>query len=331
MAANLTPQYMEAEKKLRAATAPQERLDIMQEMLALMPKHKATEKLQAQLKAKISKLKEEMLKPSASSKHGVSCLIDKQGGGQVVVVGPPNSGKSSLIKALTGADPEVGDYPFTTRAPAPYMMKFENIKIQLIDLPPITGEYLESWQVELIKVADAALIVADAAAPDSPGLLETLFAKLKERKVEFVPDGDEPPAEEAVRIFRKRAFLAAAKSDLDPAGENLEALKFFFEAQLPIVAVSAETGEGLESLRRRIFDLLHIIRAYSKPPGKKVEQDDPHVLKRGSNVLDIAKSVHKDFAEKLNYARLWREGKFAGQMVNRDEILEDQDVVELHL
>ena len=188
------------------------------------------------------------------------------------------------------------------------MMKYENVKIQLIDLPPITAEYLESWQVELIKVADAALIVVDAANPDSPGLLETLFARLKEKKVEFVPETYEPPADEAVRIFHKRTLLLADKSDLDPAGENREALKFFFEAQLPLISISAETGEGLEELRRRIFDLLRVIRAYSKPPGKKVEHDDPHVLKRGANVLDIARSVHKDFAEKLAYARLWREG-----------------------
>jgi uncharacterized protein len=331
MAANLTPQYLEAEKRLHAATVPQERLEIMQEMLALMPKHKATEKLQAQLKSKIAKLKEEIQKAPSGGKHGVSYLIDKQGAGQVVVVGPPNSGKSFLIKQLTGADPEVGDYPFTTRVPAPYMMKFENVKIQLVDLPPVTAEYLESWQIEMIKVADAALIVADAGNPDSPGLLETLFARLKEKKVEFVPENYVPPADEAVRIFRKRTLLLAAKSDLDPSGENREALKFFFGSQLPLIPLSAETGEGLEALRRRIFDLLQVIRAYSKPPGKKVEHDDPHVLRRGANVLDIARSVHKDFAEKLAYARLWREGSHTGQMVTREEILEDQDVVELHI
>ncbi|MGD0781688.1 MAG: GTPase [Candidatus Aminicenantales bacterium] len=331
MAANLTPQYMEAEKKLRAATAPQERLEIMREMLALMPKHKATEKLQAQLKSKIAKLKEEIQKQHSGGKHGISYLIDKQGAGQVVVVGPTNSGKSSLIKTLTGADPEVGDYPFTTRIPAPYMMKFENVKIQLVDLPPITAEYLESWQVELIKVADAALVVADAANPDSPGLLETLFARLKEKKVEFIPETSRPAADEAVRVFHKRILLLANKADLDPSGENRDALKFFFEPQHPLVSISAETGLGLEELRRRIFDLLQVIRAYSKPPGKKIEHDDPHVLKRGANVLDIARSVHKDFAEKLAYARLWRDGQYSGQMVTRDEVLQDQDVVELHL
>ncbi len=333
MAANLTPQYLEAHKKLRTAVTPAEKIEIYEELLRLLPKHKATEKMVAQHRSMLAKLKEEMLKPSVSGKHGVgvSYLIEKTGAGQVILVGPPNSGKSSLIKALTGAEPEIGDYPFTTRMPAPYMMKFENIKIQLVDLPPITAEFLESWQIELIKVADAAVIVADASAPETPGLLEILFARLKDKRVEFVSESFLPPAEEAVRVFRKRSFLVAAKTDLDSGGENLEALKFFYEAQLPIVPISAETGDGLEPLRRRIFDLLQVIRVYSKPPGKKVDLNDPHVLRRGANVVDIARSVHKDFAEQLAYAKLWREGGYSGQMITRDQVLQDQDVVELHI
>jgi 50S ribosomal subunit-associated GTPase HflX len=221
MAANLTPQYLEAEKRLKTAKTPQERLEILQEMMALMPKHKATEKLQAQVKGKISKLKEEMAK-APSVKHGVSYLIPKQGAGQVIVLGPPNSGKSLLIKALTGADPEVGDYPFTTHHPAPYMMKFENVRVQLIDLPPITPEIMESWQVELIKVADAALIVVDLAAADAPSALEALIAKLKDKRVEFVREDDVPSEDFAgPPPFRKRTFLVANKSDLDPGGEAL--------------------------------------------------------------------------------------------------------------
>jgi ribosome-interacting GTPase 1 len=331
MAANLTPQYLEAEKRLKTAKIPQERLEILQEMMALMPKHKATEKLQAQLKTKISKLKDEMAM-APSPKHGVSYLIPKQGAGQVVVLGPPNSGKSMLIKALTGADPEVGDYPFTTRHPAPYMMKFENVRVQLIDLPPITPEILESSQVELIKVADAALIVVDLAAPDAPSALESLIAKLKDKRVEFMREDYVPPDDfPGPPPFRKRTFLVANKSDLDPGKENLEALKFFFEGQFTILPVSATAGDGLEDLRKRVFAYLDVIRVYSKVPGKKPEHDSLFVLKRGSTVHDIARAVHKDFAEKLNYARLWRGAEYSGQMVPREFMLEDEDVCELHL
>lgn len=331
MAANLTPQYLEAEKRLKTAKTPQERLEIMQEMMALMPKHKATEKLQAQIKAKISKLKEEMER-QPSVKHGVSMIIPKQGAGQVVVIGSPNAGKSMLIKALTGAEPEVGDYPFTTRAPAPYMMRYENIRVQLIDLPPMTPDLMEGWQVELIKVADAALIIVDLANADAPSLLESLVAKLKDKRVEFVrEDYQAPEGSSGPPPFRKRTLLIANKTDLDAGGTNLQTLRFFFDGSLTIVPVSAVTGEGLDVLKKRIFDFLHVIRVYSKAPGKKPDHSEPFVLKRGTTVIDMARAVHKDFAEKLAYARLWRGTEYTGQMINRDFVLEDEDICELHL
>lgn len=331
MPANLTPQYIDAEKKLRTAKTPQEKIEILEEMLALIPKHKGTEKLQAQHKSKLAKLKEEIAK-QPSVKHGLSHIIPKQGAGQVIVIGAPNTGKSMLIKSLTGAEPEVGDYPFTTHIPAPYMMKFENVRVQLIDLPPLTSDIMESWQVELIKVADAALIVVDLSNAESPTLLESLIAKLKEKRVEFAAEDYVPPEEgPGPPQFKKRTLLVANKKDLDAGGDHLETLKFFFEGQLAILPVSSLLGEGLEELKKRIFSILHVIRVYSKAPGKKPDHNEPFVLKRGSTVIDMARAVHKDFAEKLAYARLWRGEEYTGQMVNRDFILEDEDICELHI
>jgi hypothetical protein len=247
----------------------------------------------------------------------------------VAVIGPPNSGKSSLIAALTGAQPEVGDYPYTTRAPAPYMMKFENILIQLVDTPPLAPEDIESDVVEVVKAADAALFVVDLEDQDSAEVVEKLLANLKEKRLEFIAPDQPPPAERTQ--FVKRAIAPANKCDAPDAPDNLLFLKEYFGNRLSFRPVSAKQGDGIEDLRRDIFLFLDIIRTYSKVPGKKPTFNDPFSLKKGTSVGDMARAVHKDFVEKFKYARLWRRDSLQGQMVNRDFILEDGDVVELHI
>jgi ribosome-interacting GTPase 1 len=76
--------------------------------------------------------------------------------------------------------------------------------------------------------------------------------------------------------------------------------------------------------------MLDVIRIYSKKPGKKADTDAPYVVRRGTTVLDAAGIVHKDFAQHLKYARLWRRGALEGQMVSREHVLEDGDILELH-
>jgi len=331
MPANLPPQYKEAEAKLKSAKTPQEKIRIYEELLALMPKHKGTEKLQAQLKTKITKLREFSLKKPAVSHHGSSFSIEKSGAGQMIVTGPPNSGKSSLIRALTGANPEVGDYPFTTRAAAPYMMKYENLRIQLVDTPPLTSDCVETGFPELLKAGDAVLIVLDLSAADAASELEALQARFKEKKVEFTAGARPNPAES--RSFLKKALVAANKCDIEGTEGALAELKILFEGRLPVYAISSLKGNGLEDLRKAIFSALDIIRVYSKIPGKKAETNDPFALRKGSTVMDMAKAVHKDFVENFKYARAWRKDRFElqGVMVNRDFSLEDEDTVEIHI
>ncbi|MGB8952886.1 MAG: GTPase [Candidatus Aminicenantales bacterium] len=331
MPANLPPQYFDTERKLKTARTPQEKVEILEELLSIVPKHKGTEKLQAQLKTKIARLKDEMQKRPASGRHGPSHIIEKRGAGQVIVFGPPNTGKSTLIKSLTGAEPEIGNYPFTTRLPAPYMMKYENIQIQLVDTPPLSADTMESGQIELIKVADGGLLVVDLSDSATPEILEALLAKLKEKRVELVRKDSVPAEDTPVPPFRKRALVIANKKDQDSSGENLKALKFFFDNQLTILPHSAIHGESQNDLKKKIFSFLEIIRVYSKAPGKKPDYEEPFVLRKGSTVMDMARAVHKDFALKLTYVRIWSRSKYDGQMVNRDHVLEDEDVLELHI
>ncbi len=329
MPANLTPQYMELDKKLKTARTARERIEILEEMLATIPKHKGTEKMQAMLKTKIAKLREAGDKKPGVARYVSPYLIERSGAGQVVVAGLPNAGKSSLVKALTGANPDVGDYPFTTKLPAPYMMKYENIRIQLIDTPPLTTDFIDTGLAEAVKVADGVLLVADLASEDPASDLEAVLLQFRERKVEL--QGIEHPLPEQVPPYRKRCLLAACKPETAGGGENLEALRVLFGDRLEVTAVSPATGEGLEEVRKNLFRLLNVVRVYSKAPGKKPDLAEPFTLRRGSTVMDMAQAVHKDFAQNLKYARIWRPDKFQGQMANREQALEDGDIIELHM
>ena len=329
MPANLPPQYFETEKKLKTAKSPEERISILEELLSIVPKHKGTEKLQALLKTKIAKLKSTVLKKPTIAKHGLTFHIDKAGAGQIAIIGLPNAGKSSLVKSLTNANPDIGDYPFTTQTPSPAMMQYENIQIQLIDTPPITPEYMEYWHAELIKAADGVVIVLDISSPNPVSDLENLTAKLKEKRIELVPD--EQASSSEMSPFHKKSFLAVNKIDLSPEEDNLASLKNALTPDLNLIPVSATRGDNLETLRKRIFSLLNVIRVYSKIPGKKADLTDPFTLNKGASVMSLAKAVHKDFAQNLKFARIWSQSKYQGQKVNRDHILEDEDIIELHI
>jgi uncharacterized protein len=327
--ANLPPEYHRIEAELRTARTPEEKIEIYERLIAVIPHHKGTDKLIAMYRQKIAKAREEGERRQATAKHAPTYKVERSGAGQVVLAGPPNAGKSSLVKALTGADLEIADYPFTTRAPAPYMMPFENIKIQLLDTPPVTGELMETWFPEMVKMADAVLLVADLTDPDAPSVLDGIVGRLLERKVELVrADADIPPP---YFPFRKRAVLAANKIDVEGAARVFDEIGLLTDGPYERLAVSAASGRGLEVLRRAVFGLLHVVRVYSKIPGKKAEKDSPFALRVGSTVMDMAKAVHKDFSEKLQYARVWNASGLDGLRVNRDHVLADEDVVELHI
>src|SRR3989441_11877512 len=322
MPANLTPQYLEADRRFKAATTPQEKLLALEEMLATIPKHKGTEKMQADLKRRIAKLRDQMQQRKSAARGRPSFHVDKEGAGQIAVVGAPNVGKSALLRALTNAQPEIADYPFTTRAPLPGMMAYENVQVQLVDLPPITPDATEGWLYGIIRTADAAALVVDLATDDVLSQTERVQALLDQAKLALVGTPTAP--------HHKRALAVANKLDAPGAPERLALMRDFLRETLPLYAVSATHGTGLEALRRAFFELLGVVRVYSKPPGRKVDTSTPFILKRGSTVMQAAQAIHKDFVAKLKFARLWGKDEYQGQMVGRDHVLEDGDVIELH-
>ena len=315
MPANLPPQYFEAEKSYRAAKTTAEKVAALEEMLAIMPKHKGTDHLRAELRARIAKLTQLAAKKSGAQR--ASMIIEREGAAQVVVIGLPNAGKSQLVSSITNASPTVAEYPFTTRNATPGMMEFENIQIQLIDTPPLVPQSIDFWLPPMLRRADALLVVVDLA--DAPqAQMEAITAQLENMRIEIGGD-------------KVKALIIGNKIDLDNASENYTALKNRYERKMPVIAISAKEGTGLEELKLKIYQLLDIIRVYTKVPGKKPDFTDPIVLNRGSTLEDAAAEVHKDFRAKLRYARIWGSGKHDGVMVKRDHILQDGDIIELHL
>jgi ribosome-interacting GTPase 1 len=335
MAANLTPQYLEAEAEYKKAQTAEERLSCLKKMYSLLPKHKASEKLQADLKTKMSEAREEVERERRSpKKSGVSHKIPKQGAGQYVILGAPNVGKSRLLTRLTRATPEVAPYPFTTREPHAGMMDWEDVRVQLIDTPPITADYLESYLSGLVRVGDAALLLIDLGDDDGPFAAEAVIERLTQAKTILQGTGPKPgdgAAADDPGIERTRTLLIANKIDLPGAEERLHVVRELFGECFVIHVISAEHGSGLEDLRNAIYRFLNVIRVYTKQPGKPPDMASPFTCPAGSTLLEMAGLVHRDFVEGLKSARIWGTGVYDGQTVKRDHVLHDKDIVELHL
>ncbi len=328
MPANLPPAYFDAEKRYREANSSQESIAALEEMLAIMPKHKGTDKLKADLRRRISKLKSKQQSKKKTVKRESPYTIEREGVGQVVIMGAPNVGKSSLLDALTNAKPEIADFPHSTWRPLSGMMFYEDIQIQLIDTPPVNKEYTEPWVIDIARRADMILVVVDLQT-DPEAQLEETVSFLKENRV--APVRSAHLYEEKNKWTFLPFMVAANKDDDRSTEENLDIFKSLLEDNWLMVAVSAKNKRNFEIFKKSLFDCLEIIRVYTKIPGKDPDFGTPFVLKKGSVLEDLATKVHKDFAEKLKYARMWGKSVYDGQMVQRDYVLEDGDVVELHI
>ena len=329
MPANLPPQYSKAEEEYRKASTPTRRLEALRELFRLLPKHKGTEKLQADLKQKISRAKDEIeCAKSVGKKTGLSHKVPHEGAGQIALVGGPNVGKSALLAALTNAHPEVAPYPFTTRAPYPGIMNWEDVRVQLVDLPPVSTDFFEPWVTDVIRAADAALLVLDLESDDLIDAAEATLVRLSQSHTELV--GELPFDSDDESVHHIKTLLVANKADTEGASDRLEFVRECLGERFPIQSISARTGEGLDALRRATYDLLGVYRIYTKVPGKPADRQKPFTLPLGSTVLDLAREVHRDLEKTLKFARVWGTRVFEGQTVKRDHELYDTDVVELH-
>ncbi len=326
MPANLTPEYKAAEARFRAAKTSSERRAALEDMLSTIPRHKGTEKLQADLKRRLARLRqEEEAHRRGGASSAFSVRVDPEGAAQVVLLGPPNAGKSSLLAALTHAAPAIGEYPFTTTRPQPGMMAFEDVQVQLVDLPPISDEHMDTWLPDVVRGADAALLLADACSARLPEDVEEVRQRLAAVRVPLVRelDHETDPRETPVRTMLVVTKTGAARED------DLAVLEEMYAPQFPVVRVDAVTRAGLDTLRARVWTWLQLVRVYAKPPGKPVDRAAPFVLHQGATVHDLAVKIHRELADHLVFARVWG-GEKAGLRVAREDALHDGDAVELH-
>lgn len=331
MPANLPPQYYETKKRFESANTYEEKIEHLEEMLSIMPKHKGTNRLRGDLRAKLSKLKDKVEQERRSSKkksHGFR--IRKEGAGQVVLIGAPNVGKSSILAAYTNAKPEIASYPFTTHMPSVGMMPFKNIQIQLVDTPAIGEDFIGPEVINLSRSCDIILFVLDMSSDDVLEHLESPQNKLSESKVKLITNGIEKKSDDPGWAYKKTIVLGN-KSDKEGTNERLEVLRELYGEDFPITMISAKEGKGLESLKKKIFDYLEVIRIYPKSPREEIDRDNPIILPEGSCVIDAAEALHKEFARNLKFARIWGKGKYDGQNIGMEEPVHDKDVLEFHI
>lgn len=355
MPTNVSPEYKKAEQSFRQAREPADRLQCLKEMLRTIPKHKGTEHLQAGIKTRIKQLSEELAGPRRrGGRGGPSHSVRPAGAAQIVMLGAPNSGKSSLHARLTGSQTKISQAPFTTQMPVPGMLAHDDIHFQLVDLPPISAEFIEPWIGNALERADGAMLVVDVSDAACVEHVESVREQLAGKKIALNEDwpgfddgaahatpregrgaGGRAPATEDEELedpFRidLPTLLVANKIDLDPDPEEVTVLEELLGVHFPAVATSATTGQGLDAIGRALFEGLQIVRVYTKAPNRPPEKDDPFTVRLGQTVLDVARLVHRDVAAKLRFARIWGTEVFDGQQVGPDHEVADGDVVELH-
>jgi uncharacterized protein len=325
MPANLTPPYKKAEEWFKSAATNQEKILALEEMLRVIPRHKGTEKIQAELRRKLSQFKSAPAEKKSGSRVDIF-HIPRGGAGQVALLGVPNCGKSSLVGMLTNAKVTIADFPFATSVPVPGMVHYEDVQIQLIDTPPITAEMAAPGQVGTYRNCDIIAIVIDMSA-DVVEQMRICMNFLESHNL--ISDEQSPVTDKEGSPSYKKVICICTKSDIAKL-DAMELLKKSFKQQFEYIVVSALTFEGLETFPAKLFELLGIIRIYAKPPGKPADMKEPFTVPKGSTVMDLAVHIHKHLAEKLKTVRIWGTGVYDGQNVQRTHVLHDKDIIELH-
>jgi len=310
MPANLPPEFLEWQKKLSLAKEAEEKIEILKTMLGVCPKHKGTEKIQEELKKKIAKLKRE--KPKKVKREGIY-VVKKEEAGQVLIVGPANAGKTSFLNFICGTNFKVQDYPFTTQIPQVGMAQFENIKIQIVDTPPLSKDFKPGWLKNLARQADLVLVLIDLTKEPEKNLEEIL---------EILADW---------QIEKEKIFVLANKSELEGAQQNFDKLKQKFDklkTRFEIKEFSTKTFSA-EALKKEIFEALKIVRVYLKERNKKPDFSQPFILKKGEKLISLVEKLNKEWLKKFKGAKIFSNDLKSFRILGKNYLLKDGDIIQI--
>jgi len=390
MPTNLPAEAKNKWEEVSSAKSPQEKIEKLREFLSLVPKHKGTENLRAQVKRKIATLRKEIdeKKSKKTGKGGPSFFVEKEGDAQIAILGPTKVGRSSLLSLLTNAKVEISEYPYTTKEPTPGMFQYQDLQFQVVEAPALMEGSADggAWGLQTLAAArnaDGLLLMVDLSQ-DAVEQLSMITRELEKARILTrepkarvkierkymgagltiivlgrLVDCTSKDVEQLLRSYRigdatvkiqgevsiddiedtifestayRPAIIIANKTDLPDTTRRIEQLKGFVGGELKIFPVSCKAMTGLEKLGSEIFNMLDIIRVYTKEPNKRLPSEKPFTIKRGSTVLDLARRIHSDFYEQFSYAKIWSKRlRFSPQKVGGSFILEDGDAVEVHM
>lgn len=290
MPINAGPEYFVAEKKFAAAKTKEQKVAALEEMIRALPKHKGTDHMLAQLKKRLAKLKDEVeTSGKSSARSGFS--LKKEGAAQVCIVGPTQSGKSTLLNSLTNAGARVRDHAFTTKYPNVGMMIYQDVPVQMVEIPST----FEPEFMSAARTCDLLVVLLDATHDVTKQ--EAEMKRVLHEKAITTP----------ALFVRNKRFVEKSK----------------------YINVSAKDGFGLQQLKDLIWSKLGLIRVYTKSPGKERELP-PIAVRPGSTVRDMTREIHKDFLKNFKFARVYNGTRFSGIKVGLDYVLKDMDTVEIH-
>ncbi len=389
MPTNLPAEAKSKWNQVSLARTPEEKIQALQEFLSLVPKHKGTARLCANVKRQISILRRETedKKKKKGGKRESQFFVEKDGAAQIVILGLTNVGRSSLLSSITNAKVTISERPYTTQTPVPGMFQYEDLYFQMVEAPALmryaADQRFSSPALALCRNADTLIIMVDLTQ-DPVGQLKIVLSEMEksrinvqQRKVKVEIERKHAgiglrvvlfgrlhgstvrDVEQLLRSYKimdavakiygdatlddveetilggsvdKPAIILANKIDVPGVMERLDALKAFVRDSTPVIPISCKGDIDVHMLGREIFRSLDIIRVYTKEPSDREPSSKPYILKKRATVQDLARRIHSEFYERFSYAKVWaRRLPFSPQKVGSSFLLEDRDIVELHM